>query len=645
MQLDILKQTAMKKILPLLVLLAPFSLPCHADANFSLENNTLSIPYAYYQDNFYALELSFLPPDKLALSSVAPQTEQFTSNAIVPVYDDLSLHLSSLRFLDQQYAANLTFLGNNIFQIHNITEVLDAPPGRKIFRTQHFSGSGVCNQCHTDLQDAQGHDVSIVPAWNASMMANASRDPFWQAQLKNEINSTPEQKELIQDKCTRCHAPMANEESKKQGHGIQAVFGEGMLNPKNRYYDLAKEGVSCSLCHQISPDAPFGTEAGFSGKFTIKTFPTSTERLIYGPYKDILTRPMQNFANFTPVYSEHIQSSELCASCHDLSTPYTDEHGNVLSQEDNKFPEQMPYTEWLYSDYAQTDSCQQCHMPRADGVIIASRPASLNTKRDNFAQHNFLGSNRLMLSILQDYRQVLGTPVADFASSILDAETLLSEAAQLTISTPTLQNNTLNFKLNISSKTGHKLPSGYPSRRVIVHVTVRDSQGHIAFESGKVNHDGSVKELDSDQDRTQFEPHYQVIDSPKKVQVYEAVMSDYQDNITFTLLRAKSYIKDNRLLPNGFDKNTVPTKIQVQGAASNDPNFIGGSDVIEFNISHLTTEQYTIEAELIYQTLGYAFAQDLFADTSVEVARFKQMFNASSLKSTLMTRANANVSK
>jgi hypothetical protein len=635
----------MKRFISLLALISQCSSHCWADASFSTENNTLNIPYVHYQDNFYAIELSFIPPDKLKLSNVASQTETLANNAIVPLYDNLSLHLSSLTFQEQQYSADLKFVGDNIFQIHNISEIFDALPGKKIFRSQHFSGSGICNQCHTDLKDAAGNDVSIVPAWNASMMANATRDPFWQAKVKSELNRTPSQKELIQDKCTRCHAPMANEESKKQGDGIQAIFGQGILNAANPYHDLAKDGVSCSLCHQISPNNSFGTEAGFSGKFSITTFPTSTERLIYGPFKNVFTRPMQNFANFTPVYSEHIKSSELCASCHDLSTPYTDEHGNVLSTDTDKFPEQMPYSEWLHSDYAETDSCQQCHMPRADGVIIASRPASLSTKRDNFAQHSFLGSNRLMLSILQDYRKELGSPDADFANSILNAEALLNNAAQLAISAATLQNNTLNFNLNISSETGHKLPSGYPSRRVIVHITVRDAQGNIVFESGKVNSDGSVVELDSDQDPTQFEPHYQLIDSPEKVQVYEAVMQDYQDDITFTLIRAKSYVKDNRLLPNGFNKNTVPNKIKVQGLAATDKNFIGGSDVIEFNINNLPAENYTIEAELIYQTLGYAFAQDLFTDPSTEAARFKQMFNASTLKSTSMNTIHFNISK
>jgi hypothetical protein len=609
---------------------------CLADASFDSETNQLNIPFIHYQDQLYQADLTFLPPDKLKLEQVTPHTNNIPNTELVPVDADLNFHVSNISTGTQQYAADIDYLGDNLFQVNNLLKVSNTPIGRTIFVSQHFSGSGVCAQCHNELQDNTGKDVSIVSSWQTSMMANATRDPFWQAKVKSEINRTPQLKTTIQDKCTRCHAPMANEEARKQHDPVQAVFGEGILNKDNPYFDLSTNGVSCSLCHQISPNAPFGTDAAYSGHFAIDSFPTSTERLIYGPYQNVNTRPMQNMANFTPTYSEHIKTSELCASCHDLTTPYTDENGIILSQTvDDEFPEQMPYSEWLHSDFAQTKTCQQCHMERSDGVAIASRPRN-NPKRDDFAQHSFLGANRLMLSILQEYREPLGVTATDFSISIAKAEKLLNEAAILEITQPSLQKGILSFNLNINSETGHKLPSGYPSRRVILHVTLRDANENIVFETGKVNSDGSVVELDSDKNLDQYEPHYQRIESSDQVQVYETIMQDYQDKITYTLLRAKSYVKDNRLLPKGFDKSTAPNKIKVRGLAASDENFIGGSDRVEFLLNNLTESSYTIEAELIYQTLGYAFAQDLFKEQDYEVTRFKQMFNASSLKSTSM---------
>lgn len=624
----------MKKSILLIALLSGLVSQCWADASFSPEQNQLLIPYARFQGQFYQADFSFLPPNKLKLEAISSQAEPGSPAEIVPIYDDLSFHLSQISLENTQYAADLSHLDGNIFQIHNLRKSLIAPPSRTIFRSKHFSGSGICAQCHNDIKDDAGKDVSIVTAWTTTMMANATRDPFWQAKVKSELNRTPSQQMVIQDTCSRCHAPMANEEAKKNVDSIQPIFGDGILSRQNPYHDLAMNGVSCSLCHQISPNEPFGTEAGFSGNFVINSYPTSTERLIYGPYENVLTRPMQNFANFTPVYSEHIKSSELCASCHDLTTPYTDEQGNILSTNaENEFPEQMPYSEWLHSDFSATDSCQQCHMPRSNGVTIASQPNGLKTKRDDFAQHGFLGSNVLMLSILQDYREPLGVTPKDFSSSIKNAQALLKGAAVIQLSDASLENDTLTFSLNIESQTGHKLPSGYPSRRVIVHVIVRDEQDRLVFETGKVNADGSVVGLDSDQNAGQYEAHYQLIESPDQVQVYEAVMQDYKNNITYTLLRAKSYKKDNRLLPLGFEKHKVPAKIKVRGKALLDEDFIGGSDTIQFALQGYKAGKYTVEAELIYQTLGYAFARDLFTDQAEEVSRFKQMFNASSMKS------------
>lgn len=336
----------MKIYLLLVVVLNTLISNCFADASFNAEKNQLDIPYLRFQGQFYQGDFSFLPPDKLELTKISGQNEPETSKEIVPVYDDLSFHLSQITLSNKKYAADTRYLGNNIFQVHNLSESLTVPSSRTIFLSKHFSGSGICAQCHNDIKDSEGNDMSIVSAWETTMMANATRDPFWQAKLRSELNRTPSQQTFIQDTCTRCHAPMANEEARKQGDSVQAVFESGILSRQNPYHDLAMNGVSCSLCHQISPNEPFGTEAGFSGNYVIDNYPTSSERLIYGPYENVLTSPMQSFANFTPVYSKHIKSSEHCASCHDLTTPYTNEQGEILSTgKEDEFPEQMPYSE------------------------------------------------------------------------------------------------------------------------------------------------------------------------------------------------------------------------------------------------------------------------------------------------------------
>ena len=68
---------------------------------------------------------------------------------------------------------------------------------------------------------------------------------------------------------------------------------------------------------------------------------------------------MRSAAGFTPSAGTHIQRSELCATCHTLFTTALDDAGEAIGT----LPEQVPYQEWLHSDYRDTKSCQSCHMP------------------------------------------------------------------------------------------------------------------------------------------------------------------------------------------------------------------------------------------------------------------------------------------
>ena len=269
----------------------------------------------------------------------------------------------------------------------------DASPGNPSFTTTHFSGSGNCSQCHNGLTDNQGKDVSIVRDWSSTMMANSSRDPFWKAKVRSELARNPHLASVINDKCSKCHAPMANYEARKEGTLATQTIFDGILEAGHPKHDAALDGVSCTVCHQIPNSPLLGTLKGMSGNYTINATKT-----IYGQYggpgdASITPQPMRNNTGYTPAYSAHISESKLCASCHNLKTPYVDAAGNVLSTTpESEFPEQMPYSEWEHSDYVNRASCQSCHMSRTDGVKIASRPSWISAKRDNFALHDFIGA-------------------------------------------------------------------------------------------------------------------------------------------------------------------------------------------------------------------------------------------------------------
>ncbi len=134
------------------------------------------------------------------------------------------------------------------------------------FMTTHFSGSANCAFCHNGLTDGDGNDVSIEKDWSGTLMANASRDPFWEAKLASELHRNPQLVDVINKKCTVCHGPMGNYEADYDGAAILALVPGGLLDPTNPYHDPAMDGVSCTLCHQIEDDPTLGTLDGFSGR-------------------------------------------------------------------------------------------------------------------------------------------------------------------------------------------------------------------------------------------------------------------------------------------------------------------------------------------------------------------------------------------
>ena len=103
-------------------------------------------------------------------------------------------------------------------------------------------------------------------------------------------------------------------------------------------------------------------------------------------------------------------------------------------------------------------------------------------------------------------------------------------------------------------------------------------------------------------------------------------MQNINGDVTYTLLEAANYSKDNRLLPAGMDKSSVPSTIQPRGAAMADSDFAGGSDLVHYRVSGQQAGTYTVDARLNYQTMAYGFGQDVFNDVDVpQVALLKDL--------------------
>ncbi len=509
------------------------------------------------------------------------------------------------------------------------------------FETTHFLGSGNCVICHNGLTDTSGENVSIVRDWGASMMANASKDPFWKAKVATELERNPHLSSVINDKCTKCHAPMANYQITKVQGGDVTLFGaNGILNPGHDLHDSAMNGVSCTLCHQIKDNGTLGTSAGNSGEYEI-----NNSKHIYGQFSDIFANPMIDETGYTPLYSAHISDSALCATCHDLKTPYVDSSNNLVPN--SEFPEQMPYTEWQHSIFEDSgsnpQSCQDCHMPHTTSKV-SSRPRWLGAKT-GFAKHHLVGANTTMLALLRDNAAQLDVTSNNMDLGISRAREMLQSAVSIQITSASVTNGEVAATVRLDNNSGHKTPTSYPSRRMWLHFKVTDSNGNVVFESGRPTQDGMIKCIDdgechTNEPRPSFEPHHEIITSPDQVQIYEPVMGDTAGNVTYTLLHGAQYLKDNRLTPKGFNKLSVPADIAVYGQAVNDANFDSGSDEITYRFPVSVSGELYISVSLIYQTIGYGFVQDLYQDAHLEqVQIFKTMYDAQSLKYEQITSA------
>lgn len=96
-------------------------------------------------------------------------------------------------------------------------------------------------------------------------------------------------------------------------------------------------------------------------------------------------------------------------------------------------------------------------------------------------------------------------------------------------------------------------------------------------------------------------------------------------------------VKDNRVLPRGFDKATAHADIAVHGKAQKDPNFAGGQDRIQYVIEiENDVPPFCVRAKLWYQPIAYRWAQNLDQYRSPETKRFVQYYNSMSADSALL---------
>jgi hypothetical protein len=204
----------------------------------------------------------------------------------------------------------------------------------------------------------------------------------------------------------------------------------------------------------------------------------------------------------------------------------------------------------------------------------------------------------------------------------------LRGAATVTIASAAPDGADLAVVVAITNKAGHKLPTGYPSRRMWIHLRVDDGAGQPLFESGAWDPaglflvDGAGKRIDG---ASVVLPHLDTITTTSEAQVYEAVPVDAGGKRTHRPLSFASLAKDDRILPTGWAAPST-SSIAPRGV-SNDATFVAGGDQVTYRVPGGASARH-VRVELVYQSLAPDTLEDLATVPTPAAVKLTQMAKA-----------------
>ncbi len=551
------------------------------------------------------------------------------------------------------------------------------------------------------------YNLSPYSEWKASPLGQAGRDPIFFAQVESETNffagglaGLPDPTACIETTCLHCHGVMGqrqlqidtldqDDEMCKDLFGItpppEVPFGEPLPasavtewpgsnpNMNQRYGSLARDGISCTVCHHIV-DTGFGTDNIYTGNFV-----TGPSNEIYGPYQQVVTKPMQNSIGIEPKFGSQTLKADICATCHNILLPVVTNEGELLGFS----YEQTTDLEWQNSDYATgrplEQTCQGCHMPtkfhgeelkfKIANIESTNLPPTSNrlpdneielTERNRYARHSLHGLNVFLNEMFQEFPLILGIRQIDFMTGVATVPALTAaresfidmaenQTAEIDIQSLDVDSSGIRAEVKVTNKVGHYLPSGVAFRRVFIEFVVKDSQGNVLWASGSTNSVGAIIDgatgevLPSElplENPMSFQPHYQTITGQDEVQIYQEVVTDSENELTTSFLRRVNTLKNNRLRPKGFNPNffaTSPSEFVqelaiIPGNAANDPYYtdplLTGADIIVYEVD-LTPQELasaaTVEVKLFNQSIPPFYLQQRFNDANVGAAENDQI--------------------
>lgn len=530
-------------------------------------------------------------------------------------------------------------------------------------------------------------NVSPYGEWRWTPMGLAGRDPVFYSQLDSELAyleqlKMQDKQQGVIDTCTQCHNAMGKRtfaaEHSKEDYKLAFVYDTDPHSEGFRIGGLARDGISCEVCHRMQ--APQDGSLDYFLDHQINgVFNVSPADELHGPFKDneITTYPMLQGVNVKPKYDAYIQSPQMCGTCHTILLPVLDS-----PHTDEKSVEQATYPEWLNSDYrdeygsigATPKTCQECHMPTdytnaktgmsvlkiKDKMAIVqdqtyaavehlASPSDVNVRyrETGFRRHELLGTNGFLLQMFlkpmneQGNNEVLGVRLSDYMSGLNSdlqaaSDNVVQQAQNITatvrITKWQVENNKLIAEVTVSNKTGHRFPSGVGFRRVFIDFEAT-LDGKPFFHSGGTNAMGQIVNLAGQVLPTEsfqngaYQPHFSqqhAITSSDQVQIYEELTKDAEGQFTTEFTRRDEEVKDNRLLPSGWQMDG-PQDLKIpepylestrpKGDARKDPVYLAGKgqSIVKYEIPlppGATADSIHASVSLYSQTLPPYFLAD-----------------------------------
>ena len=385
--------------------------------------------------------------------------------------------------------------------------VVRRPAPAQLF--QPFVTSNQCMSCHAGLLEpfgptmfiptegtaeygAQGVHLSPYGEWRWTPMGLAGRDPIFYAQLESEIElmrtdfaDDPQQAKVhidnLVETCLTCHGAMGKHQYRSDHGEAAAHFGldhimrtstdQGERGEQDwRYGALARDGISCTICHQMQPREQPAEDHRHYLEFFLETSITGNIHVgnaneLHGPLEDKEISPysMEHAIGFKPKHNPYIKSSQMCGTCHVVNLPIVDKpllpgeiadeliaaEQNPLFKKYHHHVEQATYLEWLNSEFEnefnaenpQAKTCQDCHMSKEyhnedlelhlehivtrvaaiqdntypDAENLAEQKELLvRLRKEGYSRHNFRGLNVFLLEMFNQFDDLLGVRKFDF---------------------------------------------------------------------------------------------------------------------------------------------------------------------------------------------------------------------------------------